>query len=216
MIRECFFIVDPAPAPWSGVDGFSLLCNNFIYAKEAMMSSADEIFVDQFYTHDNRAMVRGCIFRTLLSRRTFVPEHELNDLVQETFCLAWGDFSNFRGEAEIDTWLFRIAKNVALGQGRYEKSRAIFVDLDATAAASDSVWTDPYEYMKLREKEVMLSKFLHRISARHARIFEMRCQGFSFNEIARAMDSTTATMKNSILRTTQHLRQGVREAGFVS
>ena len=180
------------------------------------MSSADEIFVDQFYTHDNRAMVRGCIFRTLLSRRTFVPEHELNDLVQETFCLAWSDFSNFRGEAEIDTWLFRIAKNVALSQGRYEKSRAFLVDLSSCEQASHSIWTNPYEYMKWREEESRLLKLLQKMPPRQSRIFTMRCQGFSFNEIARAMDSTTATMKNSILRTTQHLRQGVREAGFVS
>ncbi len=47
--------------------------------------------------------------------RRMVPRHEdADDLLQNTFIKAWGSLENFRGEARLSTWLYKIAVNEAI------------------------------------------------------------------------------------------------------
>jgi RNA polymerase sigma-70 factor (ECF subfamily) len=47
----------------------------------------------------------------------FVDNHEdASDLAQETFLRAWKGLQNFKGEAALSTWLYRIAVNVSLNR----------------------------------------------------------------------------------------------------
>ena len=48
--------------------------------------------------------------------RRMVQTHEdANDLLQNTFMKAWQSLENFRGEAKLSTWLYKIAINESLG-----------------------------------------------------------------------------------------------------
>jgi RNA polymerase sigma factor (sigma-70 family) len=43
------------------------------------------------------------------------PNHEAcDDIVQETFIKAWNSLNNFRGEAKLSSWLYRIAHNESI------------------------------------------------------------------------------------------------------
>lgn len=47
--------------------------------------------------------------------RRMVENHEdANDILQETFIKAWNSIENFRGEAKLSTWLYKIAINESL------------------------------------------------------------------------------------------------------
>ena len=47
----------------------------------------------------------------------YVNDHNLaQDLTQETFIIVWRELPNFRAEANIGTWIFRIASNNCLRQ----------------------------------------------------------------------------------------------------
>jgi RNA polymerase sigma-70 factor (ECF subfamily) len=48
------------------------------------------------------------------------------DLAQETFVKAYEHWENFRGEAEVSTWLYRICVNQWKNRVRYEKRRAFW------------------------------------------------------------------------------------------
>lgn len=44
--------------------------------------------------------------------RRMVQNHDdANDLLQNTFMKAWQSIENFRGEARLSTWLYKIAVN---------------------------------------------------------------------------------------------------------
>jgi RNA polymerase sigma-70 factor, ECF subfamily len=63
------------------------------------------------------------IFRLCMG---YVNDYALaQDLAQETFIIVWQQLSNFRNEANISTWVFRIASNTCLRQiekqNRYQK-----------------------------------------------------------------------------------------------
>lgn len=47
--------------------------------------------------------------------RRLVQDHEdTNDLLQNTFIKAWSSLENFRGDAKLSTWLYKIAINESL------------------------------------------------------------------------------------------------------
>jgi RNA polymerase sigma-70 factor, ECF subfamily len=47
----------------------------------------------------------------------FVNDYELaQDIAQETFIIVWQQLSKFRGDANVGTWIFRIASNNCLRQ----------------------------------------------------------------------------------------------------
>ncbi len=49
---------------------------------------------------------------------------DANDLLQNTFMKAWGSLENFRGEARLSTWLYKIAINESISFIEREKKRA--------------------------------------------------------------------------------------------
>lgn len=51
--------------------------------------------------------------------------HDAEDLTQEVFLKAWQARDGFRGDAEISTWLYRIATNLCLDFLRGRKNRAL-------------------------------------------------------------------------------------------
>ena len=57
--------------------------------------------------------------------RRFVNNHEdADDLVQEIFLKIWTALPSFRGEAQLFTWVYRIATNETLNWLRREKVRS--------------------------------------------------------------------------------------------
>lgn len=56
--------------------------------------------------------------------RRLVQSHEdANDLLQNTFLKAWQNIENFRGDAKLSTWLYKIAINESLSHLERERKR---------------------------------------------------------------------------------------------
>ena len=70
-------------------------------------------------------LVRSCVgpMRAVALRLLQNPD-DADDAVQEAFLSAYRNFSSFRGDAKLTTWLHRIVVNVALGRLRRRKRRA--------------------------------------------------------------------------------------------
>ena len=47
-------------------------------------------------------------------RRMVLSHDDANDILQNTFLKAWSNLEYFRGEARLQTWLYRIAMNECL------------------------------------------------------------------------------------------------------
>lgn len=78
--------------------------------------------------------------------RRLVQDHDdTNDLLQNTFLKAWGSLENFRGDARLSTWLYKIAVNEALTfLARERKRNHLSLDdqqqtLSATIAADTHI-----------------------------------------------------------------------------
>src|SRR5512136_521279 len=85
-------------------------------------------------------------------------EAEAEDLAQEVFAKVSRSLGNFRGDAELSTWVYRIATNTALDRIRRRGKPPDSVDpslVDATVIAESdrNVWTD--EILQTLEERVI-------------------------------------------------------------
>lgn len=76
--------------------------------------------------------------------RRMVQTHEdADDLLQNTFMKAWQNIENFRGDARLATWLYKIAINEAITfLGKERKRLGLSLD-DHEAALAATIEADP-------------------------------------------------------------------------
>lgn len=153
----------------------------------------------------------------LLFRLTQDAE-EAADLTQETFLSALKAVGKFRGEADLKTWLFRIAINESRNRFRWWKRRfrSQTDSLDAPVGMSEkplsetvsSNYTSPEENILQREREKHLTKALSDLPV-NFREAVVLCdiEGLSYEEIAAALDVNIGTVKSRIARGRDELRK---------
>ncbi len=70
-------------------------------------------------------------------RRMVQSHDDANDLLQNTFMKAWLSIENFRGDARLSTWLYKIAINEAITHlARERKRNNISIDDEASTLAA--------------------------------------------------------------------------------
>lgn len=76
-------------------------------------------------------------------RRMVQSHDDANDLLQNTFMKAWQSIENFRGDARLSTWLYKIAINESITfLARERKRMGISLD-DQEAALAATIESDP-------------------------------------------------------------------------
>lgn len=77
--------------------------------------------------------------------RRLVNNHEdANDLLQNTFVKAWSKIDEFRNDAKISTWLYRIAINESIDFLRKQKNfNGVSTDAE-DAVIANTLKSDPY------------------------------------------------------------------------
>ncbi len=78
------------------------------------------------FVHEHERRVRGVLFRLLDDDR------DVEEALQDVFVQAWRKLGEFRGEAAVSTWLYRIAVNEALQ--RRPRRRLPLAELDERLA----------------------------------------------------------------------------------
>jgi RNA polymerase sigma-70 factor, ECF subfamily len=154
----------------------------------------------------------------LLYRLTEDPE-EARDLTQETFLRAFQAIAHFRGEADLRTWLYRIAINQARNRWRWwrRRRREQTVSLDASDSHDaqplglrlcDTSQADPEQMTLARERERRLGKALQSLGSSYREAVILRdIEGLSYEEIAATLEISVGTVKSRIARGRLELRR---------
>ena len=140
------------------------------------------------------------------------------DLTQETFLSALRSIRSFRGDSELKTWLTRIAINHSRNRFRWWKRRRrdATVSLDAQIGDTNSSIGDlivgegesAEEAVLRQERETALRKALAEMRE-HYREAIVLCdiEGYSYEEIAAALEINLGTVKSRIARGREELRK---------
>lgn len=159
--------------------------------------SESEQFSDLYNKYQK--LVRSVIFQIA------GPSH-LSDLVQETFIRVWTKLPEFRKEAEVSSWIYRIAVNIALDHLRSEKRHPTSND---SALNSHTDGSDIEKSLLNRE---LVSESLTALSAEHRTVIVLSLiHELSLNEIAKVLELSEGTVKSRLHYAKEHLRQYISE-----
>ena len=186
----------------------------------------DAVFIDKLKAGDEAAFetlidrYSGDIY-ALLYRLTENPE-EASDLTQDTFLRALRSIKTFRGDAELKTWLFRIAINESRNRFRWWKRRRrdVTISLDATIGESDTRISDtladhsisPEESTLSHEREAAINTALLDIPVVYREAIVLcDVEGMSYEETAAALGIGIGTVKSRISRGREELRRRLKD-----
>lgn len=136
---------------------------------------------------------------------------EVEDLVQEAFCAAYTGLGRLRRPARFASWLAGIAAHTALAWVRRESVRAHDEETEA-------VWTGPTpslpdEDLERAEEARVLWAALDRLPDELRRLVVLyHCQGCTYRELARFLDTPLATVRWRLRRAEQQLGSAMAEA----
>jgi len=181
-------------------------------------SDADADAVARFRLGDEGA------FRTLVERhsravfrlayRMTGNEQDAEDVVQEAFLRAYRNLSRFEDRARFASWLHRIAANCAYDvlrarARRDEQDQRRANEENEEDPMADVASTDPTPDRLVASGEVRrkVGVAMARMSAVEKSAFALRhFEGFSIDEIGRALDLDTSATKHSIFRAVRKVR----------
>ena len=129
--------------------------------------------------------------------RRMVQNHDdANDLLQNTFLKAWQSIENFRGEARLTTWLYKIAINESISHLARERRR-LNISLDEQAATlAKTIESD--EYIDGEQLYLQLRKAIASLPEKQRLVFNMKYfDDMKYEDMSQILGTSVGALKAS-------------------
>jgi len=154
------------------------------------------------------------LFRT--ARSILRDDSEAEDVVQESYLLAYRSIQHYRGEARLATWLIRIVINQAIRRKRRQnRDNALFADVTDSSREevhemSESHSHSPESAASNSELRQLLESHIDRLPDLYRETFVLRgVEELSVEETAEALDIPEATVRTRFFRARHLMSQGL-------
>lgn len=159
------------------------------------------------------------VFRA--ARAIVKDDAEAEDVMQETYTRAFTHLGQFRGEAQLGTWLVRIAVHEAFARVRRRRRLAPLPVDDAVEALSmfdRPAPTDPEHEAHNAELRKLLERAIDELPETYRTVFVLReVEGLSTATTAECLGVSEEVVKTRLSRARLKLRDGLYErAGVVA
>jgi len=159
------------------------------------------------------------IFRLLMS--LLRDEDAADTLTQECFLKAYKSRTSFRGDSSVDTWLYRIAVNLARDYQRSKRQGFWKKMFSATPEAEDELplletvahdGANAEKQLLAREEAEQVWHVVKRLSDNQREVFVMRySEELSLDEISQALNMQLGTVKSHLNRALTTVRKRLEE-----
>jgi RNA polymerase sigma-70 factor, ECF subfamily len=156
----------------------------------------EQLFVRLF--EESRAPIRRLCYSYLNSAS------EVDDLFQEIMTNVWNSLPNFRGEAKLSTWVFRIAVNTALIHRRRRKRSEELPDMPDHRLSTQ-------QDLERQEQLEALHRAIAQLGDQDRLIVSLLLEGLGYREIADVTGITVNYVGVKISRIKQALEQLMTE-----
>jgi RNA polymerase sigma-70 factor (ECF subfamily) len=146
------------------------------------------------------------------------------DLVQETFLNAYRGFKNFRGDAQISTWLYTIASRACLRMRRRRKGAPEReLSLDELIPTSEGEFRlqipveglSPEEALQNKELRQALDDAINRLPKKYRMVLVLRdMEGLSAKEVGTIMGLNERAVKSRLHRARLFVRRELSARGI--
>ncbi len=147
--------------------------------------------------------------------RLLGSREEAEDILQETFLQAFQHLKDFRGEARLCTWLYRIAYNLALMRLRRKEPETVSIDQPILLENDEEVPRELFDWCCLPEEELLraelrsvLDEAIRSLPPSLRTVFLLRdVEGLSTEEVAGILGISTDAVKTRLHRARLQLRE---------
>ena len=147
--------------------------------------------------------------------RRFVNNHEdADDLVQEIFMKIWTALPSFRGDAQLFTWVYRIATNETLNWLRREKVRSALRFTTIDAEMERRIDSDPFFDGDAADRA--LSKAVAKLPEKQRQVFVMRYYDeLPYEDMSAVLGTSVGALKASYHIAQEKVRAALGKDIFV-
>lgn len=130
-------------------------------------------------------------------RKMVATHDDANDLLQNCFLKAWNNLHNFRGDAKLSTWLYKIAVNETINFLNKERQRNnVSADGDNDSFILKNLESD--EYFDGDELQVQFQKAILALPEKQRLVFNMRYYDeMKYEEISEVLGTSVGALKAS-------------------
>ena len=130
-------------------------------------------------------------------RRLVIDHDDADDLVQEVFIKVWKNLSNFRKDAQLFTWLYRIASNESITFLNRKKLRnSISLDEENGKDLAETLADSPY--FDGNAAQLKLQKALLTLPEKQRIVFNMKYfDDLKYEEISEILGTSVGALKAS-------------------
>jgi len=139
-------------------------------------------------------------------RKIVIVHEDADDVLQNTFLKAWKGLETFKGEAQLYTWLYRIATNESINHLNQKRNRQMMPLEDAGYLLSQSLHHD--SYFSGDELQMQLQQAILTLPEKQRIVFNMRY----FDEIPyEEMSGILGTSVGALKATYHHAANKIKE-----
>jgi len=129
-------------------------------------------------------------------RKILIDHNDTDDALQNTFVKAWSSLGEFREDARLYTWLYRIATNESLTFLNNKKRRFMLPLLDVEKQLANSLENDPY--FNGDDLGLKLQKAILTLPEKQRIVFNMKYfDEMKYEEIAEILGTSVGALKAS-------------------
>ncbi len=129
-------------------------------------------------------------------RQMVLVHDDANDVLQNTFLKAWKGLENFRGDAQISTWLYRIATNETLTFLAQKRMRNVLSMDETEDLLLNNMQAD--SYFDGDEAQIKLQKAILTLPEKQRLVFNMRFyEEMPYEKMSEILETSVGALKAS-------------------
>ena len=147
-------------------------------------------------------------------RHIVVNHDDADDVLQNTFLKAWKSIDGFEGNAQLSTWLYRIAYNESITLLN-QKKETFSIDEgagDDEDGGGMTMQIESDEYIDGDETQIMLQEALTTLPAKQKAVFTMKYfNDMKYEEIAEVTGTSVGALKASYHIAVEKITKYIKE-----
>jgi RNA polymerase sigma-70 factor (ECF subfamily) len=143
-------------------------------------------------------------------RKLVISHDDSDDVLQNTFIKVWNGLVDFREDAQLYTWLYRIATNEALTFLSQKKRKYFLPLVDVERQLSNTLETD--EYFSGDELQKKLQKAILTLPEKQRVVFNLKYfEEMQYDEMSEILETSVGALKASYHHAVKKIEKYIEE-----
>lgn len=139
---------------------------------------------------------------------------DAEDVAQEVFIQVYRSIDQFKGDARLSTWIYRITTTKALDHIRSRKRKKRFAFITSLFGPNDELVHEPVDFqhpgvaLDRKEQAALLFQMINQLPENQKVAFTLhKTEELSYQEIAEVMQLSVSAVESLLFRARQNLRK---------